>query len=142
VWLPLGAAGGATVLAALLLYGWRRWRRDRLDPDRLAAAELAELDRALDRIGSPLPPGATLLRAEGVLDGLAGSDAARYAAQLRDERYGPTGSAPPSVGERRALRRALARATGRRRLLRVLLAIPPGGPSPRTGRGASTRSSR
>ena len=142
VWLPLGAAGGATVLAALLLYGWRRWRRDRLDPDRLAAAELAELDRALDRIGSPLPPGATLLRAEGVLDGLAGTDAARYAARLRDERYGRPGSGPPGVAERRALRRALARAAGRRRLLRVLLAIPPGGPSPRTGRGASTRSSR
>ncbi len=137
-WIPLGAAAGALALAALAAYGWRRWRRDHLDPDRLAVAELAELDRALERIGSALPPGATLLRAEDLLERLAGTDAARYAARLREERYGPPGSAPPGVDERRALRRALAKAGGRRSLLRVLLAIPPGGPSPRTGRGEST----
>ncbi len=139
LWIPLGAAAAALALAAVIAYGWRRWRRGRLDPDRLAAAELAELDRALERIGSPLPPGATLLRAEGLLEDLAGTDASRYAARLREERYATRGSPPPDAGERRALRRALARSAGRRSLLRVLLAIPPGGPSPRTARAGSTK---
>ncbi len=140
VWLPLGVVVGAIALAAVALYGWRRWRRNQLDPDHLAEAELRELDRALERIGSPLPPGATLLRAEDQLAAFAGTDAAAYAARLRDRRYGPAGSAPPGIHERRALRRALLEATGRRSLLRVLLAIPPGGPSPRTGRGDSRTS--
>lgn len=137
LWIPLGVLAGALALATLAAYAWRRRRRAHLDPDRLAAAELGELDRALERIGSPLPPGATLLEAEGLLEGFAGPDAARYAALLRDERYGPPGSPAPGVNERRALRRALARAAGRRSLLRVLLAIPPGGPSPRMGRAES-----
>ncbi len=132
VWIPLGAAAGALALAALAAYGWRRWRRDHLEPDRLADAELAELDRALERIGSPLPAGATLLRAEDLLSGLAGTDAAGYATKLGDRRYRHPDAEPPDMHERRALRRALLRATGRRSLLRVLRAIPPGGPSPRT----------
>jgi transglutaminase superfamily protein len=137
LWIPIGAVAVALGLAAITAYGWRRRRRNHLDPHRLASAELAELDRALERIGSPLPPGSTLVRAEDLLGRLAGADAARYAALLREERYGPQGSAPPGVADRRALRRALARAAGRRTSLRVLLAIPPGGPSPRTARGGS-----
>jgi transglutaminase-like putative cysteine protease len=135
IWRLLGVAVGAIAVAAVAAYGWRRWRRDHLEPDRLADAELAELDRALERIGSPLPPGATLLRAEDLLSGFAGPDAAAYAARLKDGRYRAAGASPPDVHERRALRRALLRAAGRRSLLRVLLAIPPGGPSPRRGRG-------
>ena len=42
----------------------------------------------------------------------------------------------------RALRRALLRATGRRSLVRVLRAIPPGGPSPRTGRAGGSTATR
>ena len=135
---------GRPALAALAAYGWRRWRRDHLEPDRLADAELAELDRALERIGSPLPPGATLLRAEDLLSGLAGTDAAAYAAKLGDRRYRHPDAEPPDMHERRALRRALLRATGRRSLLRVLRAIPPGGPrpSPRTGRAGARRRPR
>jgi transglutaminase-like putative cysteine protease len=140
VWLPLGVAVGVIALAGVALYGWRRWRRGHLEPDVLAAAEIGELDRALERIGSPLPPGSTLLRAEDLLEGFAGTDAAAYAARLRDGRYRRSGEAPPGIHERRALRRALLRAAGRRSLLRVLLAIPPGGPSPRTGRGDSRTS--
>jgi transglutaminase-like putative cysteine protease len=135
LWIPLAAVLGAVALAGVTAYGWRRWRRDHLEPDRLAAAELAELDRALERIGAPLPPGATLLRAEDQLADFAGADAAAYAARLRDGRFRGTGLAPPDVHDRRALRRALLRAAGRRSLLRVLLAVPPGGPSPRKGRG-------
>jgi transglutaminase-like putative cysteine protease len=126
-------AGG---LAALAAYGLRRRRRERMDPDDLARAELRELDRALERLGSALPPGTTLLRAQRLLERLAGAPAADYARLLRDRRYRRPDAGPPGVNERRALRRALLGATGRRSTLRVLLAIPPGGPvNPRTGRG-------
>jgi protein-glutamine gamma-glutamyltransferase len=135
LWIPLGAVLGAIALAGVGAYGWGRWRRGHLEPDRLADAELAELDRALERVGAPLPPGATLMRAEDQLAGFAGADAAAYATRLRDRRYRATGIAPPDVHDRRALRRALLRAAGPRSLLRVLLAVPPGGPSPRKGRG-------
>jgi hypothetical protein len=131
----LAGVAGAAVLFALAAYAFRWWRRSRMEPDELARAELGELDRALERIGSPLPPGATLTRAEGLLADLAGTDASRYAARLRDGRYRRAAADPPDVHERRALRRALVKAAGRRSLLRVLLAVPPGGPSPRTGRG-------
>jgi transglutaminase-like putative cysteine protease len=130
----LGFAATAAGLALLAVYGYRSRRRSRLDPTDLAEAELRELDRALTRLGPPLPPGTTLLRAEERLAQFAGPGAARYAARLRNRRYRDPGAAPPGVSERRALRRALLRAAGRRRALRVLLAIPPGGPAIRRRR--------
>jgi transglutaminase-like putative cysteine protease len=140
--LALGGAAGGLALTALAIYGFRRRRRGLMEPDALARAELDELDSALERIGTPLPTGTTLLEAEAKLGELAGPDAAGYAAQLRNGRYRDPGAGPPEVHERRALRRALLRATGRRSLLRVLIAVPPGGPrpNPRMGRGASTSS--
>ena len=138
----LAAVVAAAVLAALAAYAYRSWRRGRLTPDQLAGAELIELDRALARIGSPLPPGTTLLRARGQLDGFAGAEAAGYVSALLERRYRDPDAAPPGLGERRALRRALLRAAGRRSALRVLLALPPGGPaSPRRAR-AGPRTSR
>jgi len=134
LWVPLGVAAGILALASLAGYGLRRWRRDHLEPDHLAAAELKELDRALERIGSPLPPGTTLLRAESVLADLAGDGAAEYAARLRDRRYRHPHAPPPGADDRRALRRALLASAGWRSALRVLLALPPGGPSPRRER--------
>ncbi|MGA8924896.1 MAG: transglutaminase-like domain-containing protein [Solirubrobacterales bacterium] len=136
----IGAAG-AGALGALSGYAYRSWRRGRLSPDQLAGAELAELDRALMRIGSPMPPGTTLLRVQGLLDGLAGATAADYASALLERRYRDPDAAPPGLTERRALRRALLRAAGRRSALRVLFAVPPGGPAtPRRGRGGSRTS--
>jgi hypothetical protein len=111
-----------------------------MPPGERPAAELAELDRALATLGSPLPPGSTLLRAERQLDGLAGADAVEYAARLRDYRYRHPQAAPPGVEARRALRRALLGAAGWRSVVRVLRAVPPGGPSPRTGRADPTTS--
>ncbi len=141
--LVLGSAAAALALAALAAYGWRRWRRNRLRPDRLAAAELAELDLALRRIGEPLPPGATLRRAQELLERLAGPAAAGYAAKLEDRRYRHPYTDPPNVHERRALRRALLGATGWRSALRVLRAVPPGGPrSSRRRAPADPRTSR
>jgi transglutaminase-like putative cysteine protease len=142
LWIPLGAVVGFLALAAVAAYGWRRWRRDRLEPDRLAAAELAELDRALERIGEPLPPGATLRRAGELLEHRVGPAAAGYAAKLGDRRYRHPDAEPPDMHERRALRRALLGAVGRGSWLRVLVAIPPGGPSPRTGRGGGSAAGR
>ena len=142
LWIPLGAVVGALALAAIAAYAWRRWRRDQLEPDRLADAELAELDRALERIGQPLPPGATLLRAEELLDRLVGPAAAGYAAKLGDRRYRHPDAEPPDMHERRALRRALLAVAGWRSSLRVLRAVPPGGPSPRTGRGGGSPGAR
>lgn len=124
----LAGAAGIGMLAGLAGYAFRRRRRSLMEPDELARAELRELDRALERIGAPLPPGTTLLRAEGLLAAYAGPDAAEYAARLREGRYRHPGAAPPGVRERRGLRRALLRAAGRRSLRRVLRALPPGGP--------------
>ena len=82
-----GAVAGAAALIALTAYGYRRRRRSRLRPDELVAAELGELERALERLGEPLPPGATLLRAEDRLERLGGVRARSYAATLREWRY-------------------------------------------------------
>jgi protein-glutamine gamma-glutamyltransferase len=138
----LGLGAAAVVLLSLGTYGLRTRRRSRLAPDELAEGELRELDRALALLGSPLPPGTTLRGAQELLDEFAGPAAARYAAGLEARRYRDPGAAPPDVAERRALRRALLRAVGGGSVLRVLRAIPPGGPvSPRRAR-AGRRTSR
>ena len=146
----LGAGAGAVALAALAAYGNRVRRRRRLGPDDLADAELQELDRALARLGEPLPPGSTLQGAQRVLQRYAGSDAAGYAARLEDRRYRDPTADPPGVAERRALRRALIGASapqsalpGPGAVLRVLRALPPGGPAiPRTERAGRRTSPR
>jgi protein-glutamine gamma-glutamyltransferase len=140
--LPLvGFGAAAAALAAFAVYGYRSRRRGRLAPDALADAELRELDRALAGLGSPLPPGTTLLRAEDRLARFAGPAAADYAARLRTRRYRDPGADPPGVTERRALRQALLRAAGWRSALRLLLAISPGGPAiQRRARAGSTTS--
>jgi protein-glutamine gamma-glutamyltransferase len=131
-----GVVAGALALASVLLYSGRRLRTRRLDPGDLADAELRELDRALARLGHRLPPGSTLLRAERQLAELAGPSAAAYAAALRERRYRRPGLRPPTLSERRSLRRVLLRAVGPRAAFRVLRAIPPGGPViPRRARG-------
>jgi transglutaminase-like putative cysteine protease len=130
----LAGGAGVAALSGIATYAFRRGRRGRLDPGDLADAELVELDRALGRLGSPLPAGTTLIGAEERLEGFAGARAAAYAATLRDRRYRDPDAVPPGVAERRVLRRALLRAAGGRAALRVLLAIPPGGPIRRRAR--------
>ncbi len=131
----------ALALAALAAYGWRRWRRDHLEPGPAGrgGARRARPGARADRL-SPCRPGATLRRAEDLLDGSPGRAAAATPPGSGSRRYRHPGAEPP--GHRRAPRpapRAAAKAGGRRSWLRVLLAIPPGGPaSPRTGRGEST----
>ena len=124
----------ALVVSVLSLYGYRRLRTSRLDPDELAEAELRELERALVKLGSPLPPGMTLLEAERYLARLGGPAAASYAAELRERRYRRRTASPPSLAKRRSLRRALRKgptpwAPNRPSAIAVLRAIPPGGPA-------------
>jgi transglutaminase-like putative cysteine protease len=138
----LGLGAAAVALMAFAAYGLRARRRSQLDPDELADWELRELDGALARLGSPLPPGTTLRGARELLDDLAGPAAARYAAGLEARRYRDPAAAPPSIAERRALRRALLQAVGPGSALRVLLAIPPGGPVSRRRARAGRRTSR
>jgi transglutaminase-like putative cysteine protease len=138
----LGIGAGAAALGALGAYAHRARRRARLRPDELADAELRELDRALAKLGSPLPPGTTLRGAQRLLAGFAGPAATRYAEKLETRRYRDPGEAPPSVAERRGLRRALLGAAGARSALGVLLAVPPGGPAIRRKAPAGRMTSR
>ena len=132
-----GGGAGLIALAALGGYGLRARRRSRLSPDELAERELRELERALTRLDEPLPPGTTLRGAQKRLERFAGPTAAGYAASLETHRYRDPDAAPPGIAERRALRRALLSAAapgsalpGPGTALRVLLAVPPGGPAP------------
>jgi hypothetical protein len=122
--------GGAAAALALALRATRTRRK--LGPERLAEAQLAELRGALARLGWSVPGGVTLLALERRLSRAAGPSSARYAARLRAHRYDPATPLPPALRDRRELRRELG-AGGLRQRLRVLLAIPPGGPRPRQG---------
>jgi protein-glutamine gamma-glutamyltransferase len=118
-------------LAGTGAYVNRRVRaRAGLSAEQIADAQLAELRRALDRLGWNVPAGTTLLGLEQRLARVAGPASARYAKRLRAHRYDPREPSAPGRLERRALRRELTARTGLRGRLRGLLAIPPGGPSP------------
>jgi hypothetical protein len=144
----LGLGAGVVALLAVGGYGVRVRRRGRLSSDELADGELRELERAIARLDQPLPPGSTLQVVQRELMIFAGPAAARYAAALEAHRYRDPDSAPPGVAERRELRRALISAAapssalaGPGTVLRVLRAIPPGGPAiRRRARGSRTTS--
>ena len=106
-----------------------RTRRKRLGGD-MADAQLAELRRALVRLGFSLPAATTLLGLEHRLERSVGPAAARYAAGLRAHRFDPRAPAGPGLADRRALRRELSARGGLPARVRGLLAIPPGGPRP------------
>ena len=79
-----------------------------LTPEQLAAAQLAELRRALDRLDWKLPAATTLLGLERRLLRYAGPHSAGYARRLRAHRYDPRAPAAPGPRDRRALRRELS----------------------------------
>jgi protein-glutamine gamma-glutamyltransferase len=138
-----GGDGGADwVLPVLLLlalvamsgtgayFGRRVRARAGLSAEQIADAQLAELRRALERLGWTVPAATTLLGLEQRLARLAGPASARYAKRLRAHRYDPRAPSAPGRLERRALRRELTARSGWRGRLRGLVAIPPGGPGP------------
>jgi protein-glutamine gamma-glutamyltransferase len=122
----LAAGLAAIALAAAVAFVIRVRRRDALDREQLTAAEIAELRRALDRLGWDVAPATTLLALEQQLAATAGPRAASYARALRDCRFDPRRGDPPSPADRRALRRALGDAAGPLGPLRALIALPPG----------------
>ena len=113
----------ALTAAGLWVYSVAQERRHR----RTSASdpELAELRAALERMGHPVPPRTTLSALEQRLRDRVGPGAARYAARLRERRYGNAAGAPPNRGDRRTLRRELGRAGGRLGRVRAFLALPP-----------------
>jgi hypothetical protein len=126
-WVVILAAGLAGLaLVSALVFAIRVRRRNALDREQLAEAEIAELRQALERLGWDLSPATTLLALERELATAAGPRAAAYAGALRRYRFDPRGSQPPGPADRRALRQALGRASGPLGPLRALVAIPPG----------------
>jgi hypothetical protein len=118
----VGALGLGTVSAH---------RRRRLVAGEAAEDQLREFGRAIERLGWRVNPGSTLLAIERRFTGVGRRGVSRYAAALRESRFGAGSSPPPGPRERRALRSALAARGGPRRWIRALLAIPPGGPARR-----------
>jgi MYXO-CTERM domain-containing protein len=123
---PLIAVIAALGLAGVAAAVWHRRRRSgEPDPD----AALRELERALPRLGWPLPAGTTLLDLERRLARMAGPGSAGYVARLREGRYSPRGARAPGRAARKALRRELTAAGGPLGRLRGLRALPPRGPA-------------
>jgi hypothetical protein len=114
--------------AAAAAFEWRR-RRQRLRTPDGAPAQLAELVRAHRMLNGDRPGGSgmTLLELERELSP-AGPAATGYVAKLRHNRFARGRPRRPGPGERRALRRALAKGSGPLRRLRLMRAFPPGGP--------------
>jgi hypothetical protein len=125
LWIP-GAAVVALVLLIAVPAGLRRRRWAALPGARLAEAQLRELEAALGRLGRPVA-GGTTLRALEHRHGRRSAVAA-YVERLRRVRYGPAGSQPPTLAQRRRVRRELSSRGGLRSRARGLLAIPLGGP--------------
>jgi hypothetical protein len=137
-------AGAAALALLTFLCVWRILRsRRRVAADPRGDPELAELTRALPRMGVALEPGVTLAELEQQLEGSYGPAAGRYVKRLRDRRYAPAGADVMLVArDRRALRRALTARRGLIIHLRGLLVLPPGlFPWPHAGpRGERRRS--
>lgn len=116
-------------LALILVLGLAGWRVRRVLAERrlLAPDERAveELRATLLGMGARTDRGLTLSAAERLLERRAGPEAARYATRLREYRYGLPGASLPGPHERRALRRALARAARPFGTLKALRAVPP-----------------
>jgi hypothetical protein len=105
-----------------------RGRRRRLVAGLAVDDQIAELRRALTRIGWRVSPDTTLLAVENRATGVARAGIRAYVASLRAHRYAPSSPPPPGPAERRALRRAVA-GEGLPGRVRSLIAVPPGGPA-------------
>ena len=113
-------AGGGTGLVVR--------RRRRMHSPEGADLQLRELSDALRATGREPSPGTTLLSIQETLRRAAGPEAARYAAALRESRYGRRRRKRPGPAERRSFRWALARHSGPLGWWKALRAIPLGGP--------------
>jgi protein-glutamine gamma-glutamyltransferase len=117
------ALAGAVAVGGIAIARTLRFRG--LDPQAAARSQARELERALPRLGFPIPAGATLLELEHRLGGRRALSG--YLERLRAGRYRP-GASPPGPAERRAVRRELTSGRGAARRLRALIEMPPGAP--------------
>lgn len=116
------------VLVALVAALAALWRRlAARAPGEARDAQLAELERALERSGRALRPDTTL----GELERRLGPGAADYLRALAERRFAAPGAPGPGAAERRELRDALGRGLGAAGRLRAWWALPP-----RPGRAA------
>ncbi len=90
--------------------------------DRSTEQLVAELERAMARIGRPMVTGMTLAGLERRVHGRA--EAEQYIRAIRMSRFG-SGGAPPTLRQRRALRAELRSGMGLAGALRALWALPP-----------------
>jgi hypothetical protein len=123
------------VLVALVAIVLRATRHRRLPTDRASARAVAELGAALAGAGLRMPAGPTLLSIENRLRVAGKRRAGDYARALREQRFGSGSAAPPGLRQRFAARRELARGRGLGGRLRLLAAMPPGGPRRAPGEG-------
>jgi protein-glutamine gamma-glutamyltransferase len=127
------AAVLAVLLAAAALPPALRRRRWRTLPAPLRVeGQLQELEAALGRLGHRVPAGTTLHELERRL-GRGRPRSVAYAGRLRAARFEPGTPPPPSLSERRRLRRELSLGSGAWARLRGLLAFPPGAPGSPSG---------
>lgn len=122
------AVVGISMIGLLGVLAFRAIRCRSLTDAAMARAQLGEMEGALPRLGFPLPKGITLLSLEARV-GRTRPATAAYLAKLRVGRFGPDATPPPTLAERRSVRRELTAGRGLIRRLRGLLAIPPGAPS-------------
>jgi protein-glutamine gamma-glutamyltransferase len=124
---PFALAIALPLIAGIALTVVRRLRHRSLSAADAAEAGTEELAAALERLGWPLRPRFTLSRVEDVMRAARCPSAAAYAASLRAVRFGRDGW-PPSLSERRRVRRELRRFPGWRATFGSYRAIPPGAP--------------
>ncbi|MCB0874915.1 MAG: hypothetical protein KDB46_01855 [Solirubrobacterales bacterium] len=123
---PLGIA--AALSAALLVVPpIRTLRHRRLPPADAAGLEAAELRRLLRRTGWA-QGSATMLAVEGRLWHAHHGAAAAYVRRFRERIYDTTDVPPPTLAERRRMRRDLSAGAGFISRLRLLALVPPGAP--------------
>jgi hypothetical protein len=121
------AGGLMLVFLALLVARWlggrARLRRSLQADGELAVAELVAAVRSL---GYRAPATVTLAQLEAIVRLHGGPEAARYAQLLRERRFGGGPGAPPTLGQRRRLRRGLTAHLGLAGRLRGHWVLPPG----------------
>ncbi len=124
---PLAAIlGPAAALVALAIAAWGSglWRlRRELAGD--AEPAVAQLRRALVRLGYGPSGALTLSALERRLRARGELAASRYVARLRAQRFGAGGQAQPTAADRAQLRRALTRGAGPLTRVLGLVALPP-----------------
>ncbi len=126
---------GIGTIATVAMLARRRLRFGALSPRERAEAQVRELEFAFDGTRYRSRDGATLLQLERQLRGARRPAAAYYARCLLVFRYAPEPETGPTLRNRSAARRELAAARGLRSRLRLLVAMPPGGPAQPTSGG-------